>query len=401
MTLRVRTLALGEGRPSGRGGRARATGDLTLAARPEFEPAPQGEKVRKQPPRAASRRRSVRIALLAAAGAFLVAQLALGVAAETVKPEWRDPEYGHRLKRLRDLRAKHSGRPVGIAVGTSRTLYGLSPRETGFPDDPAAPLVYNFGTSAGGPLRSMLTVLRLLDDGMKPDFFLLEFFPGRLVQDGPAEKLLSPFFPNLGLADLRRLEPYCEDASVLRREWAARRVVPCYSLRDPVVHDRLPACIPVGRRYLSWEFWDPLGWAQLTEQLFSDEARARWQAATVMDYQPVLQDFHLGATSDWALRDTLARCRSEGIPVALYLTPEGPTFRSWYTPETKAKLTAYTDSLAAEYGVPLFDAADGFTEGEFIDGHHLLYHGATRFSRRLAVECVRPWVRGGFPPATP
>jgi hypothetical protein len=47
-----------------------------------------------------------------------------------------------------------------------------------------------------------------------------------------------------------------------------------------------------------------------------------------------------------------------------------------------------------ESGVRMFDAADGSTEEEFADGHHLLRSGAARFSRRLADEQLRKWVKG-------
>ena len=47
-----------------------------------------------------------------------------------------------------------------------------------------------------------------------------------------------------------------------------------------------------------------------------------------------------------------------------------------------------------ESGVPLFDASKGFAEVEFADGHHLLRSGAARFSRRLADEHLRAWVKG-------
>lgn len=76
---------------------------------------------------------------------ILAAQIGLGLAVETVKPEWRDPEYGHRIKQLRQLHAEHPDRPLVVAVGSSRTLMGLSPLDTGFAEEPGSPLVYNFG----------------------------------------------------------------------------------------------------------------------------------------------------------------------------------------------------------------------------------------------------------------
>jgi hypothetical protein len=42
----------------------------------------------------------------------------------------------------------------------------------------------------------------------------------------------------------------------------------------------------------------------------------------------------------------------------------------------------------------VFDAAAGFAEDEFADGHHLLRAGAARFSRTLVAGHIKPWVRG-------
>ena len=53
---------------------------------------------------------------------ILVAQIGLSLAVETVMPEWRDPEYGHRIKQLRQLCSDHPDRPLVVAVGSSRTL---------------------------------------------------------------------------------------------------------------------------------------------------------------------------------------------------------------------------------------------------------------------------------------
>ena len=52
------------------------------------------------------------------------------------------------------------------------------------------------------------------------------------------------------------------------------------------------------------------------------------------------------------------------------------------------------DELAAEYGVPVLDAREWMTEDDFSDSHHLTCAGATRFTERLAVEELAPWLRG-------
>ena len=81
-----------------------------------------------RPPRTGSaRHRQARAALLCALTFFLGFQAALTVAMERWRPELRDPEYGYRLAHLRNLLAKHPGRPLVLALGSSRTQLGFRP----------------------------------------------------------------------------------------------------------------------------------------------------------------------------------------------------------------------------------------------------------------------------------
>jgi hypothetical protein len=320
----------------------------------------------------------------------VLAQVGLTAAVETVKPEWRDPEYGHRLHRLRALRAAHPGRPLVVAVGSSRTQMGLSPADMGFADEPGSPLVFNFGQAGAGPLHQLLTVRRLLDAGVRPDYLLAEFFPGALVVDGPAEEVLRAWGPRLGLGDVGRLEPYAADPGVLYRRWAAGRVAPWHALRQPLLSHWRPRWQPWPRRVdFQWELMDRFGFTPYPHPAVPPGKRADGLRLAADQYRPFLRDYRVGATSDRALRDLLALARAEGIPAALFLTPEGPTFRGWYPPAARAVIADYLPTL----GAPAFDAAGGFAEDDFADGHHLLPAGAARFSRRLAADRLRGWVK--------
>src|SRR5262245_61885792 len=73
-----------------------------------------------------TRSRAKRTVLAGFAFAALL-HLGLNVALDTVKPEWRDPEYGHRVKELKPLAATAGSRPVVVALGSSRSQMGLSP----------------------------------------------------------------------------------------------------------------------------------------------------------------------------------------------------------------------------------------------------------------------------------
>jgi hypothetical protein len=328
-------------------------------------------------------------------GAFAaaVALFGMALAVETVKPEWRDPEYGHRLKQLRGLVAANPGRPLVVALGSSRTQMGLHPVAMGFPDEPGSPLVYNFGQSAAGPLRQLLTFLRLRDAGIKPAFVLVELFPMALTADGPAERHLQEFAPTLAAADLRHLDPYCEDAAALRREWAANRAASWHALRLSLVSHWKPGWLPWPKRVnFQWEQLDPRGWTPFPIEDVSPERRAAGVAKARQEYADRLTGWRVGAASERALIDLVNRCRADGIGVAFYLTPEGPAFRSWYAPATRAAVDEYVERVRRDLA-PVFDATGGFAEDEFYDSHHLLRGGAARFSKRLADEHLKAWAR--------
>jgi hypothetical protein len=264
----------------------------------------------------------------------------------------------------------------------------------GLTEEPGSPLVYNFGQSGAGPLHILLTVLRLLDAGVKPDFLLVELFPAALTHDGPAEQQFERILPRLSRPDLRRLAPYTRDPAALRGRWAANRVAPWHTHRIALMSHWQPGWLPWQHRLtFQWEQMDPFGFTPYPHEVMPPGEREKGIDRVRGDYAAGLADFRVGAASDRAVRDLVARCRSAGVPVAFYLMPEGPAFTSWYPPATRGAVAAYRTVLTGELGVPVFDAAGGFAEEEFADGHHLLRHGAARFSRRLAAEYVVPWVR--------
>ena len=318
----------------------------------------------------------------------------MGIAVETVKPEWRDPEYGHRLTQVRQLKRTHPSRPFIVAIGSSRTQMGLSPADMALADEPGSPLVYNFGQAGAGALRVLLTLLRLLDDGVRPDYVLIEWFPAALTANGPAEEQAQAWAARLGAGDLRRLEPYCDHPAQLTHQWASNRLVPWYAYRLTLMSHWQPGWLRwQDRLSYQWDQLDPFGWMPYPVDTVTESIRAVGMEQVRKQYEPQIAHFRIGASSDRIVRDLILRCRTEGVPIAFYATPEGPTVRSWYRSEVRETLAKYAATLAQEYGVPMFDSADGFAEDEFADGHHLLRAGAVRFSQRLAEEHIRGWVR--------
>src|SRR5262249_19735689 len=140
------------------------------------------------------------------------------------------------------------------------------------------------------------------------------------------------------------------------------------------------------------------GW-QAIRQLDANEVRRRTNATRAI-YFPLLQDFHVAAISDRATREFLDLCRQEGIRVALLLTPEGSEFQSWYPPDAWPRLTTYCADLAREYGVPVVNARDWLSDGDFSDSHHALLPAAETYTRRLGREVLQPLLAGELGPGS-
>ncbi|HEY1190719.1 MAG TPA: hypothetical protein VGE74_24015 [Gemmata sp.] len=334
-----------------------------------------------------------RLALGAGAGLFLALSVALGVSVETVKPEWRDPEYGHRLNRVREWQAERPERPLVLVFGSSRAQMGVSPAAMGFPDAPGEPLVYNFGYRAGSPLVSWFLLARALDDGVKPRAVLLvaSFSEARVSMT--AEEQFRPWMTRLSGADLRRLAPFAADPGALREGvWGARRN-PLAAHWGALASDlRCPIQDGEAVERWSWEKMDAHGFVRFPVESLG--ARERESLVAKALAQVAATDGAPGAVSDRAIRALVARCRAERIAVAVTWSPEAPWLRERYTANAQEGMAAYTLMLRDELGVPVFPAPGHLEGADFVDGYHLAPNGATKYSRWLADTYLRPWLSG-------
>jgi hypothetical protein len=342
---------------------------------------------------ARSRRRSARAAVSSGVLFALAAMVGMSAAVETVKPEWRDPEYGHRLHRLRRVARESPDRPLVLTLGTSRTENAIDPAATGFPAAPGSPRVFNFGQSGSSPLRVMLTLYRLLDEGFRPAAVVVEVLPVWLVSDGAAEKEFAGAAGRLSAGDLARLGPYCKRPGALRAQWIEARVAPWYAQRLPLMSHWLP-------RWLSWPARLDFRWENVDADGFSpypfEEPPPHIRATAVAhardSYSGNYSGFRVGPTSVRALGDVAARCRAEGVLVAFAEPPVSPMFRGWYRPGVWEGGDDRLRALAAELGVELFPPGGGLAEEDFVDGHHMLRRGAAKYSRWLADTHLKPWL---------
>jgi hypothetical protein len=324
--------------------------------------------------------------------AFAAVTLALAVAAETVKPEWRDPEYGHRLRAAKRWQRERPDRPLVAVLGSSRAQMDVSPAAMDFPDQPGSPLVYNFGYRRADPILVWLQLARLLDDGVRPRAVLVMLSDDEIRSAQPPDEVVRLWESRFSIADLRRLEPYADEPDAFRQRGGTRRNP--WVARRPALVTELPDGWRVGDLIHTgaWERMDRHGFSPFPMKIITPVTRA-----AVMDS---LRQFH-AALVDTELpppisvrvyQDLIARCRTAGIAVAACWAPDSPSGRAVYTSQASATREARARVLAAAIGVPVFPAPDELTDDDFADGYHLCASGARKYSRWLAEAHLKPWL---------
>src|SRR3954454_9843704 len=116
--------------------------------------------------------------------AFLVAAAAQAAAFDS-RPDLYDVEYGARLDLVRARLAEAPGRPLLVAVGSSRLVMAFAPEQ--LPPVPTADgpdaLPFNFGHVGAGPIQNLMDVSRMLADGVRPRWLFLEMMPAFVAHE--------------------------------------------------------------------------------------------------------------------------------------------------------------------------------------------------------------------------
>ncbi|HEV3080271.1 MAG TPA: hypothetical protein VGY66_10850 [Gemmataceae bacterium] len=354
--------------------------------------------------RAKSRRileRSIRRALLWGFLFFAGVQVALAIAMEERYPELRDPEYGYKLAELRCRLAEAPDRPLFLAMGSSRTLNGFAPSLLANPVRPVPAVLFNFGLTAAGPLRELLCTQRLLEQGIRPRWLVIEIMPPFLSINNFWKVEKNDAYGRLSWADLQWLRPYANDPWAVYPEWLGGRALACWSQRFCILNRCAPDWCPRASAINGFlRGVDGSGWlANAVHQVDADQF-ARGLAEARLEYpEPLMGSFHVAAEPDRALHELLALCRRENIIPLLLIMPEGSIFQSWYLAQTKTCLQQYLARLAMEYDVPVVDARAWVPDSGFMDSHHLTLDGAAVFSARFERSVLRPLVEGRRPTA--
>lgn len=313
------------------------------------------------------------------------------------RPELVDPEFGRKLAGLRSRMAEQPGRPVILMLGSSRVATGFRPGvlprwSHGRGRDP---IVFNFAQVGSGPEMAHVSLRRILNAGIRPDWLLVEFWPPTWSVERNLPEFTSQV--NVGCLDwgsVSLLGRYLARPRRLYRLWAATQLVPLYANREALIRRVAPSwSLAPAEPDRRCRDLDPLGWWSPTASIDSAE-RTRLVERYRRIYEPRLRRFHVEKTPDRALRGILALARRERIRTALVVLPEGTEFRSLYPASALRDVSAYLDGVGREFGVEVVDARSWVADDGFMDGHHLLPEGAAVFTRRLGREVLQPLLAG-------
>jgi hypothetical protein len=308
-------------------------------------------------------------------------QTAVVIFLEWRHPEFLDPKYGCRMIALRALRQEHADRKLFLVLGSSRAEQGFRPgmvSSSGASRPATGPLFYNLARGGSSPLLYLLTLRRLLADGIHPDTLLVEIFPPALVEDEGAAIIYKP--------TLRDVPLLCRYPVSLKTWalWLQDRLLLWYKYRSGFLTEVAPQWLPLQARW-GEHLWDyQSGEWRIIGSYFSLKERRRLTGDAQRRYAPSLRHFRIADAANCALRELLQTCRTHGIRVVLFLMPESGEFRRWYPPEARTQLSSYLGELCRSSNARLIDARHWIEDSEFSDGHHLLSHGAVVFTRRFA-----------------
>jgi hypothetical protein len=258
--------------------------------------------------------------------------------------------------------------------------------------------VYNFSQLGLGPLGQLLSLRRLLANGIHPDWVLVEVWPPLLSDDQAwhEENRLAP--TRFYLADVpvifRHLsDPWKVCGQLLeglaipvasQRVGLLRSYAPGWFFHDLVPEYQAPSADP-----------DASGWSPISEPSPGGVEHRRRLESVLGFFGPLLSgQYRIRPAADRALRELIELCRGEGIRLAIYTMPEASRFRGIYAPQARHRVQDYLDGLHREYRVPVVDTRDWAADGDFFDGFHLLRPGALAFSRRFGREVLGPLVGG-------
>lgn len=308
---------------------------------------------------------------------------------------WMDEHW--QLNRTRVERAKweqlHArlaeapDRPLVLMLGSSRSDWAFQAgRLNGQPGPDGRPLLaYNLAVPTTGPMHEALYLNDLLDEGIRPRLVLVEFVTTHLNQSqrGLLSEEHFTLPEQLSAHQALFLRSYYSNKRRLMVRWLEARLAPWYGYRC-AFHDHLQGRDAINPFDQQEQPMDDSGWRMLYPDPNTPRFRAWRRAGAANMYGESLKHFRLGPGPMQAMRDLLARCRREHIPVALVRMPVTQEFRQLFPAQARADL----DKLFAELseGVSVIDASEWLAREDFDDGHHVRQTGAYKYTTRMIEE---------------
>jgi hypothetical protein len=321
--------------------------------------------------------------LLWALVGFAALQIALGVAIDWKLFAVRDANFVYKRWQLQARIAEHPGAPLVLALGSSRTKMGLLASRLHLSSAGKPAVVYNYAIPGSGPLTQLITLRRLVNDGVRPEAVLLELMPGQFnrVPGRPIdEKNLDG--GRLRAGELVSAARLAKSPHVLVANWLTSRCVPCYWYASELgLNGARP---PEWRRPLGAEppLSDGLGWEAGLMKVTPEQRKQRTDFA-VDQYYDVYTKAGVAAEAVRELRLMLDLCREKGILVHLVVPPESSQFRAIYNQEFVAEFEATLSNICREYALSLTNAQEWLADERFYDGLHELPEGAAEYTERL------------------
>jgi hypothetical protein len=331
--------------------------------------------------------------------AFALSQFVLSIYLDRRRLETRDPLYGYRVNCLRQRLVEAPNASLFLIMGSSRVKYSIWPDALKLRagDNSAQPIIYNFGLNGMGTIRELMYYRRLLADGMRPKWILLEVWPPLWAESGFfSESRMVQGEDDLHWRDLPLIWRYFRrDRDVLRL--ALRHgFLPVSNHRDRLIASLFQPLLPRAKLDALNLFdsqclpADRGGWFPLPWETTTAEAKRGAVVDGEEKIRPLLQPVRIDPRSDAALRELLADCRQRDINVALILLPEPSWTRGWYTPPSHELIRDYLTQIQRDYANPIIDARDWVVDSEFADSCHMSQAGVPAFCERLGREVVQP-----------
>src|SRR5262249_28045712 len=148
-------------------------------------------------------------------------------------------------------------------------------------------IAFNFGMTGAGPLVETIVLTRLLAQGVRPNFVLIEALPAMFDSELSGVEVTRISTNRTWFQDFPLLVSHGREANELALRWWQEALIPCYSGRFAMMNQLAIEFLPAERR-LDWVFsLDETGWALVSRTSVPRELHERALEQEQNCYQPI------------------------------------------------------------------------------------------------------------------